>query len=145
MLFLRNGVILDGRPNGDSRRVFDEAVRRDVESGSSSMTEAASMEGSTLSIGNKVNHPPRGIQPNVRVVPLDLGRDEHVALHQYLPVVHARPPAGSTPWKRCAVLVASRALCNEELWLDYKLRGDAHRLPDWYAPCDAESQEDQYA
>ena len=63
MLFLRNGVILDGRPHGDSRRVFDEAVRRDVESGSSSKTRPID-GGSTLSLGNKVNHPPRGIQPN---------------------------------------------------------------------------------
>ena len=30
----------------------------------------------------------------------------------------------------------SRSLCNEELWLDYKLRSDMHRLPQWYTQCD---------
>ena len=100
-------------------------------------TLAGFVEAGELSVGHKVNHPPKGTRPTVHALPLDLDEDEHVELHPYLPVVHATlPPAGSgTPWKRTAVLVASRALCDEELWLDYKLCGEAHVLPDWYTPC----------
>ena len=132
---MRNGVILDGRPDGQSRRVFEDAAQRDLARGRGSTTPL--IEHGELCVGHKVNHPPKGTRPTVHALPLDLDEDEHVELHPYLPVVHATlPPAGSgTPWKRTAVLVASRALCDEELWLDYKLCGEAHVLPDWYTPC----------
>ena len=132
-LFLKNGVVLDGRPDGPSRIVFESAVARDLVSG---ISQSPLIEHAELCTGHKVNHPPRGTRPNVRVFPLDLGRDEDVELHPYLPVVNARPPSDSTPWKRTAVLVASRAVCDEELWLDYKLRHQVHKLPEWYEPCD---------
>ena len=142
MLFLRNGVIIDGRPDGYSRKVFEMAAQRDDDERDVPARDSAPVAGerrARLGVGHLVNHPPRGAQPNVHVVPLDLGRDEHVELHQHLPVVQPPPPwkrrAAGEPWKRTAVLVASRALRDEELWLDYKLRQDAHRLPTWYAPC----------
>lgn len=136
-LFLRNGVIIDGRPDGPSREVFKAAEQRDIAAHGRPplITESA------LGVGHMVNHPPRGVTPNVHVLPLDLGRDEHLALHPHLPVVLAYPPVAGEPWKRTAVLVASRELCDEELWLDYKLRADIHRLPEWYAPCEDEDAE----
>ena len=134
MLFLHNGVVIDGRPHGPSSDVFEACCQRD------SCIDAASdpplIKDSVLALGHKVNHPPPGMAPNVRVVPFDLGRDEHAALHRFLPVVHASAPSESTPSKRTAVLVACRPLCDEELWLDYKLSETNHRLPEWYTPCE---------
>ena len=132
-LFLRNGVILDGRiMDGRSSLVFERAKQRDREA----FSLPPLIEEGALAVGHKVNHPPPDVPPNVYVLPLDLGRYEHVGLHRYLPVVHAHLPVpdGDTPWKRTAVLIASRSLCDEELWLDYKLRQDAHQLPSWYSP-----------
>ena len=129
MLFLRNGVIIDGRPDGRSRKVFEAAWQRAQRTG-------GCVDYGRLGVGHLVNHPPRGVKPNVHVVPLDLGPDEHTELHRHLPVVPPRQPLDGEPWKRTAVLVASRALRDEELWLDYKLRADAHRLPAWYEPCE---------
>ena len=69
------------------------------------------IEHAELCVGHKVNHPPHGVSPNVHVMPLDVGYDEHVALHPYLAVVHAQPPlSDGVRSKRTAVLVASRAL-----------------------------------
>lgn len=133
-LFLRNGVIVDGRRDGKSREVSDAARHRDQHYAA---CQSQCIEDSPLAVGHKVNHPPRGVSPNVRVVPLDLGRNEHVALHWFLPVVHAHPPPADAPWKRTAVLIASRDLCDEELWLDYKLRKEHTTWPQWYTPCDA--------
>lgn len=134
MLFLHNGVVIDGRPHGPSSDIFEACCQRD------SCIDAASdpplIKDSVLALGHKVNHPPPGMAPNVRVVPFDLGRDEHAALHRFLPVVHASAPSESTPSKRTAVLVACRPLCDEELWLDYKLSETNHRLPEWYTPCE---------
>ena len=127
VLFLRNGVVLDGRPDGPSRAAFKAALERDLDAGGSPLVEDG-----TLAVGHRVNHAPRGVRPNTFVLPLTLARDEHVALHPHLPVVSAQPPTADG-WKRTAVLVSSRPLCDEELWLDYKLCEAAHALPSWYA------------
>ena len=52
-----------------------------------------------------MNHPPRGVQPNVLRYPLDLMADEHPALHAFLPVHHFRPPAAGQPIKQTVVSI----------------------------------------
>lgn len=144
-LFLRNGIVLDGRPDGPSRAAFDEAHHRDL--AALGRSEPLIVEHGELAVGHRINHPPRSMRPNVHVEPFDLGREEDAALHPHLSVFLARPPpveSDDSPWKRTAVIIASRALQNEELWLDYKLRGAAHALPPWYTPS-AESIIDQEA
>lgn len=134
-LFLQNGVVVDGRPDGPSRAVFEAAKQAECAAGRPLLPSASD---SMLGVGHKVNHPPRGVRPNVHVLPLDLGHEEHAALHPHLPVVNAHPPPAGSPWKRTAVLIASRACHDEELWLDYKLREEAHTLPAWYSAVPSE-------
>ena len=144
-LTLRNGVMLDARPDGPSREAFEAAWQRDCASdcdrdgahaGDAARVAPPPTPHGVLAIGHKINHPPRGVAPNVRVVPFDVERHQHVPLHAHLRAFNAQPPTAGTPWKRTAVLIATRALCDEELWLDYKLSADAATLPSWYTPCE---------
>ncbi len=123
----RDGIIIDGRPDGTSQQFFEVAVQRDIAAGASPLVYTE------LAVGQKVNHPARGERPNVRAQPLDLQPDEFVDLHRLLPTVNFRPPAPGEPSKRTVVLIAERDLRDEELWLDYKLNPDGP-LESWYAP-----------
>ena len=128
VMMRRDGILIDGRPDGPSRRLYEMGKQRDLAAGFAPL-----VEDSPLSVGNKVNHPPSGERPNVHVQPFDLAAGERPALQPHLPVVNFRPAARGEPVKRTAVLLASRALCDEELMLDYKLRPDGP-LATWYAP-----------
>ena len=143
-LFLRNGVVIDGRPDVQSSEAFERAWRQH------NFATLPPMEDCTLAVGHMVNHPPRGVRPNVYVLPLEFTDEEAAGgLRAHLPVVdactlvddRARVGGGSN---RTAVLVASRALHDEELWLDYKLRAQAHALPEWYTPCDGHGDMTSY-
>eukprot|EP00325_Prymnesiales_sp_UTEX-LB-985_P020180 CAMPEP_0174750136 /NCGR_PEP_ID=MMETSP1094-20130205/97103_1 /TAXON_ID=156173 /ORGANISM="Chrysochromulina brevifilum, Strain UTEX LB 985" /LENGTH=226 /DNA_ID=CAMNT_0015955443 /DNA_START=54 /DNA_END=734 /DNA_ORIENTATION=- len=129
VLMRRDGLLIDGRPDGPSRQLYEVARQRDRAAGCEPF-----VEGGELTVGNKVNHPPKGRLPNVFVQPFDLRPGEHQALHPYLPVVNFRPPAAGEPCKSTAVLVASRDLSDgEELFLNYKLRPEGP-LASWYSP-----------
>ena len=127
VLARRDGVLLDGRPDGASAQIFAVAQQRDRAAG------AAAAASARFACGNKVNHPPAGQRPNVVVYPFDLLPEEHQALHPFIPVSHFRPPAAGQASKQTAVFIATRALADEELYLDYKLRPDGPLEP-WYHP-----------
>ena len=127
VLARRDGVLLDGRPDGASAQIFAVAQSRDR------MAGAAAAASARFACGNKVNHPPAGLRPNVVVYPFDLLPDEHPQLHPFIPVSHFRPPAAGQASKQTAVFIATRALADEELYLDYKLRPDGPLEP-WYHP-----------
>lgn len=76
------------------------------------------------------------MHPNVFVQPLDLYEHDHADLHQWIPTVNFRPPANGAPVKQTAVLVTTRRVADEELFLDYKLRPQGP-LEAWYDPVDA--------
>lgn len=132
VMFRRDGVLIDGRPDGPSKQMWEMAERRERAAGNSALDREARTN--ELAIGNLVNHPPSGTQPNVVVHPIDLAPTEQTHLHQYLPVVNFRPPADGDPCKRTVVLISMRDIEeDEELFLDYKLRADGPR-ESWYAP-----------
>ena len=95
VLARRDGVLLDGRPDGPSAQMFTMALQREVMAG-----RAVSQQDTRFSVGNKVNHPPPGVSPNVIVCPLDLFEDGGADLLQLLPVFHFRPPAADQPMKQ---------------------------------------------
>ena len=132
VMFRRDGVLIDGRPDGPSKQMWEMAERRERAAGQPALDrEDLANE---LAIGNMVNHPPGGTRPNVVVHPIDLAPDEQVHLHQHLPVVSFRPPAEGDPCKRTVVLISAREIAeDEELYLDYKLRADGPR-ESWYIP-----------
>mmetsp|Transcript_9183 Transcript_9183/g.29390 ORF Transcript_9183/g.29390 Transcript_9183/m.29390 type:complete len:112 (-) Transcript_9183:99-434(-) len=94
--------------------------------------------GGAFAIGHKVNHPPPHSRPNVLLYPFDLQRGQHEELQALLGVLPFRPPAEGEPACRSAVLIATRQLADEELFLDYKLRVDGPVEP-WYHPVDREA------
>lgn len=103
VLARRDGILIDGRPDGPSRRLFEVASQRDAAAG-----KICSERSVMLAIAHKVNHPPAGTLPNVAVWPLDLTETEvdlltHINTHAF------RPPADGDPQKQTAVLV--RNLC----------------------------------
>jgi hypothetical protein len=132
VMFRRDGVLIDGRPDGPSQQMWEMAERRERAAGKPALDRDD--RANELAIGNMVNHPPRGTQPNVVVHPIDLAPDEQLHLHQRLPVVNFRPPAEGEPCKRTVVLISAREIAeDEELYLDYKLRADGPR-ESWYVP-----------
>ena len=87
--------------------------------------------------GSLVNHPPSGTQPNVVTVPLDVNAESSEELRVFFRSINAnfRPPADTDVALKTIMLVASRDLADEELWLNYKLSGDTK--PTWYSPVEA--------
>lgn len=128
-----DGVYIDARPDGPSRSLFDVARKREEDEGGTPFVEAGE-----LSVGHKVNHPPGGVRPNVRVRAFDLHAGEHAELHRLLPVANARRPADGEPCKRTVIFLATRALRDEELFLDYEY-GSKDGLPAWYTPVAGEA------
>jgi hypothetical protein len=134
VLMRRDGVLIDGRPDGSSAQLFAVAEQRDRAAG-----HAPLIRNGELHVGNKVNHPSGGALPNVAVAPIDLCGGDPLDAH--IPSLCFRPPSEGEPTKRTAVLIASRALHNEELWLDYKLRPQGP-LEAWYKPVQHQQQSD---
>ena len=99
VLMRRDGVLIDGRPDGPSRQLFEVAKMRDRAAGGAPLVEDG-----PFTVGHKVNHPPAGRRPNVHVLPFDLRAEELPELHPHLCVVNFRPPADGEPLKRTAVL-----------------------------------------
>ena len=61
VLLRRDGILLDGRPDGTSQQLYDVALQRDLASG------APPLLASEFSVGNKINHPYRALRdPNTR-------------------------------------------------------------------------------
>ncbi|XP_010491453.1 PREDICTED: uncharacterized protein LOC104769030 [Camelina sativa] len=111
-----------------------------------------------LAFGHFTNHPGKDMDPNVMIYPYDFPLSE-TEMRAYIPNV-AFGNTGDVKMRRSGsflsrtenhssldvpvlktlVLVATRALCNEELMLNYRL-SNSERMPDWYTPVD-EDEED---
>ena len=128
VMMRRDGVLVDGRPDGTSQQLFQVAEQRDVAAGRPPLI----CDGEHM-VGNMANHPPQGTPPNVYAHPLDLRADELPHLHAHIPVVAFRPPAVDEHVIQTVVLVTARAVADEELYLDYKLRREGP-LEAWYSP-----------
>ncbi|CAA7023463.1 unnamed protein product [Microthlaspi erraticum] len=108
-----------------------------------------------LAFGHLANHPPKEMAPNVMICPYDFPLVER-DLRTYIPNV-SFGDSGEVKMKRFGsfwfktggsngldapvmktmVLVATRALCDEELLLNYRL-SNSKRRPDWYTPVNEE-------
>ncbi|XP_010452810.1 PREDICTED: uncharacterized protein LOC104734847 isoform X2 [Camelina sativa] len=111
-----------------------------------------------LAFGHFTNHPGKDMDANVMIYPYDFPLSE-TEMRAYIPNVAfgnrgdvkmrssgsflSRTESHSSldaPVLKTLVLVATRALCNEELMLNYRL-SNSERKPDWYTPVD-EDEED---
>jgi hypothetical protein len=104
-----------------------------------------------IAVGHIVNHPTPSNPPNARsamfnfIQSMDLGRN----LKRYIPNTYARPRNLSlmgSLWDRevidmhSMVLVATRDICNEEIYYDYRLA--TSHYPQWYHPVKDDAFED---
>lgn len=109
-----------------------------------------------LALGHFANHPEKGTQPNVMVCPynfylsetrmrpyipnLVFGGDEEVTMKRYGSLWIKSTSANDEdsvvpPAIRTLVLVATRPICDEEIFLNYRLSNPKKR-PAWYHPVD---------
>ncbi|KAG2300796.1 hypothetical protein Bca52824_037268 [Brassica carinata] len=110
-----------------------------------------------LAFGHFLNHQGKDMDPNVMVCPYDFPLSE-MRMRTYIPnIAYGNAEEGKmmksggfsfktgsktsvdAPVLKTLVLVATRALCNEELMLNYRLsNSDSERRPEWYTPVDEE-------
>lgn len=107
-----------------------------------------------LALAHFANHPSQGMEPNVMICPYDFPSSES-DLRAYIPNIQFGGPeevrmkrfgsfwfklgsgGSGIPILKTIVLVATRALCNEELLLNYRL-SNSKRRPAWYTPVNEE-------
>ncbi|KGN58554.1 uncharacterized protein LOC101219994 [Cucumis sativus] len=107
-----------------------------------------------LAFAHFANHPAKDMVPNVMLCPYDFPLTEK-DMRVYIPNVpvaneevgmkrfgsfwfksgRSRINGSDTPILKTIVLVATRALCNEEVLLNYRL-SNSKRRPSWYTPVD---------
>ncbi|KAM6566690.1 hypothetical protein CsatA_025818 [Cannabis sativa] len=111
-----------------------------------------------LAFAHYANHPAKGVAPNVMICPYDFPLTEK-DMRVYIPNVvfgssedttnmkrfgsfwfkygSSKNTGSDVPFVRTLVLVATRALSNEEVLLNYRL-SNLKRRPEWYTPVDEE-------
>lgn len=107
-------------------------------------------------VAHLVNHPPPETTYNCRPVmlnfTLDESQDEYYLklLKKYVPNTYARPPKFLGPriveghvLMHGLVLIATRDVCNEELFMNYRLNPKGEH-PAWYTICDEEENKKRW-
>ncbi|XP_027360893.1 uncharacterized protein LOC113869011 isoform X2 [Abrus precatorius] len=109
-----------------------------------------------LALAHFANHPPKGVLPNVMICPYDFPLTEN-DMRVYIPNVlfgnaevnmrkfgsfwfktgGSRNSGSRVPTLKTLVLIATRAVQDEELLLNYRL-SNTKRRPEWYTPVDEE-------
>lgn len=117
-----------------------------------------------LALAHYANHPAKGMTPNVMICPYDFPLTEN-NMRAYIPNVifgineemnmrrfgsfwfkygNSKNSKSDVPLLKTLVLVATRALCDEELLLNYRLSNLKHR-PEWYTPVDEEEDKRRWS
>ncbi|XP_020570673.1 uncharacterized protein LOC110017866 isoform X2 [Phalaenopsis equestris] len=115
-----------------------------------------------LSFGHFANHPANGCEPNIMVCPYDFPVMEK-DMRVYIPNIvfggeeSVRMKRVGSFWFRLKgggdeardvmktlVLVATRPLCEEEVYLNYRL-SNSRRRPSWYVPVDQEEDQRRWS
>ena len=95
----------------------------------------------SMALGHIVNHPTPTMPPNARCVMVNFTQGMDLKdLNKYIPNTYARPrnptlvgnlmERGDVVEMQSMCLVATRDICNEEIFYDYRLM--TSRLPSWY-------------
>jgi len=117
-----------------------------------------------LAFGHFANHPPGGSTPNVMICPYDFPLTEkdmrvyipNIAFGGEEPVTMKRfgsfwfksrgsaKQTGESPVLKTLVLVSTRSVCDEELFLNYRYSSTKAR-PEWYTPVDEEEDKRRWS
>lgn len=164
-----DGTVINAQPwglGGESREVWNGSFTtpesrpdaKPVGNNGLGNVEAVLEMRNPLAFGHFINHPGKDMDPNVMVCPYDFPLSEK-AMRAYIPNVAFKNPGEAKMMKfgslrfrtpsessldvlvlKTLVLVATRALCNEELMLNYRL-SSSERRPKWYTPVDEEEED----
>ncbi|KAG8646631.1 hypothetical protein MANES_09G017800v8 [Manihot esculenta] len=117
-----------------------------------------------LALAHFANHPAKGMAPNVMICPYDFPLTEK-DMRTYIPNIlfgnskeemnmrrfgsfwyrsKAKKSGSDVPVLKALVLVATRALCDEEVLLNYRL-SNSKRQPEWYTPVDEEEDRSKWS
>ncbi|CAK9144760.1 unnamed protein product [Ilex paraguariensis] len=117
-----------------------------------------------LAFGHLANHPPKSVLPNVMVCPYDFPLTER-NMRAYIPNIsfgnggEVRMKRFGSFWFKSGgsgnnlsdihvlktlVLVVTKALCDEEVFLNYRLSNSKKR-PSWYTPVDEEEDQRRWS
>ena len=136
IMFRKDGIFIDGREDGPSAMTKQAASMRDMAKKKDVPATVAALVRPTAqwAVGHLVNHPPKGILPNVETTPVDLVPDSLPEVLHALGSINFnfRVPCDGDYLLRTVVIVAKRDVEDEEIWLDYKLESDSP--PAWYSP-----------
>ena len=140
-------------PNYHLSLRYDDIV---IDSRQSPYTVLNEKESNPFSIGHIVNHPQKNISPNCSTVMLNFLEKMKFSsrnLDKYIPNSYAKSPMiiGPKALDRDVInmhglgLVASRDLCNEELFYDYRLSpGSEGKYPSWFHICNKEEIQNRW-
>ncbi|XP_058730245.1 uncharacterized protein LOC131602215 isoform X1 [Vicia villosa] len=157
-----DGTVIDAQPwghGGDGKEQWNARKMVDEKGSQVDNSEDVLERRNPLALAHFANHPSKGMLPNVTICPYDFPLIEN-DMRAYIPnisfgnatEVNDVKRFGSSWFKsrvskntescvpttlKTVVLVATRALQDEELLLNYRL-SNKKRLPEWYAPVDEE-------
>ncbi|OEL36398.1 hypothetical protein BAE44_0002584 [Dichanthelium oligosanthes] len=117
-----------------------------------------------LAFGHFANHPPKGSNPNVMICPYDFplteknmrvyipnitfGGEEPIKMKRfgsfYFKSGTSDNQAGDSLVLKTLVLVSTRSICYEELFLNYRY-SNSKRRPEWYSPVDEEEDKRRWS
>ncbi|KAJ6850257.1 uncharacterized protein M6B38_265445 [Iris pallida] len=147
-------------PSGDMKKSSDliwRMLSKPLESGRRGNSGEVLERRNPLAFGHFANHPGKGMEPNVMVCPYDFpvseqdvriyvpnlvfGGEESVKMKRFGSFWFKSGGSGDSeaggPVIRTLVLVATRALGDEEVFLNYRL-SNSKRRPSWYSPVNEE-------
>ncbi|XP_020215208.1 SET domain-containing protein 9 isoform X2 [Cajanus cajan] len=154
-----DGTVIDAQPwvcRGDGPERFNgrKMLENKLDNGDDDVVERRN----PLAVAHFANHPAKGLLPNVMICPYDFPLTEN-SMRVYIPNISfgnaevslkrfgsfwfksgiSRNSQSQVPTLKTVVLVATRALEDEELLLNYRLC-NSKQWPEWYAPVDEEDE-----
>ncbi|KAG8071553.1 hypothetical protein GUJ93_ZPchr0006g43317 [Zizania palustris] len=117
-----------------------------------------------LAFGHFANHPQKGSTPNVMICPYDFpltandmrvyipnitfGGEEPITMKRFgsfwFKSRRSGNQVGESPVLKTLVLVSTRSICDEELFLNYRYSNSKKR-PEWYVPVDEEEDKRRWS
>jgi hypothetical protein len=148
MISRYDGAVVDGRDWGERAVELVQRSRalRLAGGADADYTDQLKRFKNPFALGNHINHPPPGEEPNVMACAFDFtASDENPRTlpEELQPFIPNNTPIDSLLYRqsgllqRAVVLIATRPLKDEELLLNYRYN-PAHPYPDWYAQPDEE-------
>ncbi|XP_060199355.1 uncharacterized protein LOC132627795 [Lycium barbarum] len=155
-----DGTVINAQPwgaGGESREIWEpKHTMQADEKGSDVMNRELLERRNPLAFAHFANHPAKGMVPNVMICPYDFpllekdmrpyipnvsfGHGEEIEMKRFGSFMikswkSSNNESNVVPFLKTLVLVATRAICDEEVLLNYRLSNLEH-IPSWYTPVD---------